>query len=244
MKLHAEEIREQLRGLSDPKLSAGARRFFKEEINSYGVKSAEVKKIARQAVKTLRQEQKAVVFSLCEDLWQSGYLEEGGIAAELAYSLHNRYVPEDFRHFERWLELYVSNWAACDTLCNHSVAEFVMRFPEYIRELKLWTASPNRWKQRAAAVTLIIPARRGLFLRDIFEIADRLLLTPDDLVQKGYGWMLKAAGEAHPEAVFDFLLARRETMPRTAFRYALEKLPPEMRRQAMLKTSAKTRQKN
>jgi hypothetical protein len=36
------------------------------------------------------------------------------------------------------------------------------------------------------AVTLIIPARKGLFLNDIIEIADILLTDSDDLVQKGY----------------------------------------------------------
>lgn len=233
MKQQVEEIREQLRSLGDPERSAGASRYFKEPIKSYGVKSVDVKKIVRQAVKAFEGEQKDAVFDLCEELFKSGYLEEGGVASDLAYSQRGRYAPEDFRYFERWLEQYVSNWAACDTLCNHSVGEFVEMFPEFIRELKLWTASPNRWKQRAAAVTLIIPARKGLFLPDIFDIADRLLPSTDDLVQKGYGWMLKAAGEAHPEAVFDFLMARREVMPRTAFRYALEKLPPDLRRRAM-----------
>jgi len=31
---------------------------------------------------------------------------------------------------------------------------------------------------------LIIPARRGKFLADIFEIADSLLMDEDDMVQK------------------------------------------------------------
>ena len=51
--------------------------------------------------------------------------------------------------------------------------------------------------RRAAAVTLILPARKGKFLEDIFEIADSLLLDTDDLVQKGYGWMLKEASKKH-----------------------------------------------
>jgi len=233
MKALAEQIRAQLRDLGDPERRESSRRFFKEPVQFYGVKSADVKKIARQAIQALKQRPKEEVFSLCEQLWQSGYLEEGGVACELAHALRDQYAPEDFRHFDHWLEQYVSNWAACDSLCNHSVGDFVMIFPERINDLKLWTASPNRWKQRAAAVSLIIPARRGLFLPDVFEIADRLLPSTDDLVQKGYGWMLKAASQAYPQEVFAFLMERQATMPRTAFRYALEKLPPELRRQAM-----------
>lgn len=89
--------------------------------------------------------------------------------------------------------------------------------------------------RRASAVTLIIPARKGLFINDIFEIADILLADKDDLVQKGYGWMLKAASEAYMEKVFDFVIARKAIMPRTALRYAIEKMPAEMKAEAMKK---------
>ena len=87
--------------------------------------------------------------------------------------------------------------------------------------------------KRAAAVTLIIPARKGLFLDQIFKIADILLLDPDDLVQKGYGWMLKAASQAHQEEVFNYVMQKKAIMPRTSLRYAIEKMPGEMRKRAM-----------
>jgi len=83
---------------------------------------------------------------------------------------------------------------------------------------------------------LIIPARQGKFLKDIFEIADILLLDEDDLVQKGYGWMLKAASQAHQQEVFDYVVRNKKTMPRTALRYAIEKMPKDLRLQAMSKS--------
>ena len=45
--------------------------------------------------------------------------------------------------------------------------------------------------------------------------------------------MLKVASEKHPEEVFAFLEKNSTKMPRTAFRYALEKMPPEIKRKAM-----------
>jgi 3-methyladenine DNA glycosylase AlkD len=82
-------------------------------------------------------------------------------------------------------------------------------------------------------VTLIIFARRGLYLPLVFRIADVLLGDTDDMVQKGYGWMLKAASESHEQEVFDFVMERRAVMPRTALRYAIEKMPQERRKLAM-----------
>lgn len=95
--------------------------------------------------------------------------------------------------------------------------------------------SDNRWTRRASAVSLIIPARKGKFLNEIFEIADILLQDKDDLVQKGYGWMLKAASESNQEAVFEYVIRNKAAMPRTALRYAIEKMPGDLKSKAMAK---------
>ncbi len=243
------EIRQALLDSVDEKTLASGDRYFKEDVKLYGVRIPVVNEIGRVAFEKLRGLSKQEIFGLCEELWQSGYSEEGYIACNLSYYLHERYEPADFAVFECWVRDYVTNWATCDTLCNHSVGEFVTMYPEYVAELKKWARSDNRWVRRAAAVTLIIPARKGLFLDDALEIADTLLLDPDDLVQKGYGWMLKAASLSEPiarnadpetrrkhlEAVFDFVMARRAVMPRTALRYAIEKMPPELHAEAMKK---------
>jgi 3-methyladenine DNA glycosylase AlkD len=55
------------------------------------------------------------------------------------------------------------------------------------------------------------------------------------MVQKGYGWMLKAASQAHQEQVFNYVFRKKKTMPRTSLRYAIEKMPQELRIKAMAK---------
>lgn len=76
--------------------------------------------------------------------------------------------------------------------------------------LKVWTKSNNRWLRRAAAVTLVLPTRKGKFLTDIFEIADSLLHGTDDLVRKGYGWVLKEASKAHQSEVFSYVMGNKK----------------------------------
>jgi 3-methyladenine DNA glycosylase AlkD len=140
-----------------------------------------------------------------------------------------------FKVFERWVNDYVSNWASCDTLSNHSIGEFIEMYPDYLKNLKDFAKSENRWMRRASAVTLILPARKGKFLHDIFDIADILLTDKDDLVQKGYGWMLKAASKAHQQEVFEYVIRNKAIMPRTSLRYAIEKMPKDMKAKAMEK---------
>ncbi len=126
-------------------------------------------------------------------------------------------------------------FALCHILCNHTIGTFVEMYPKYLENLKKWAESNNRWMRRASAVSLIIPARHGKFLPDIFKIADILLLDGDDLVQKGYGWMLKAASEAHQKEVFEYVMKNNEKMPRTALRYAIKKMPKGLKIKAMTK---------
>jgi 3-methyladenine DNA glycosylase AlkD len=227
------QIRQELKDNADSHTKATGQRFFKEEVKLHGVKTPTVGKIAKHYFLQIKDWDKDEVFRLCELLWQSGYMEESFIACQWAYCLRDRFKPKDFSVLTRWVKQYVANWASCDTLCNHTVAAFVEMYPKYLAEVKKWARSKNRWVRRASAVTLIVPARNGRFLSDIFEIADLLLLDRDDLVQKGYGWMLKAASESHQKDVFDYVMKNKQAMPRTALRYAIEKMPIQMRQKAM-----------
>ncbi|MBN1767002.1 MAG: DNA alkylation repair protein [Prolixibacteraceae bacterium] len=228
-------IKTALKNASDEKTRISGQRFFKEEIISYGVKMPLVEKIGKEIYKESNLQSKTEVFQLCEALFQSGILEETIIACHWSYYVHKQYEASDFLVFERWLTSYVNNWATCDTFCNHTLGEFIEMYPEYLPELKKMAKSDNRWVRRAAAVSLIVPARKGMFLPVVFEIADILLIDRDDLVQKGYGWMLKVAASKHEQAVFDYVIKNKAVMPRTALRYAIEKMPKEMRTVAMAK---------
>ncbi len=229
------EMRKELVINIDEKTRDSAQRFFKEEVKFHGVKSAQVRKIATKYFRETKGKDKAEIFTLCENLLETGFSEEAFIAFEWSYLLRKKYEPSDFIVFERWILQYVDNWAKCDTLCNHTIGAFVEMYPEFLRNLKGWAVSDNRWMRRASAVTLILPARKGMFLEDVFEISEILLLDKDDLVQKGYGWMLKEASKVHQAETFEYIMARKDRMPRTALRYALEKMPPELRKKAMEK---------
>lgn len=228
-----QTIRQQLVEASDEKTKLSGLRFFKEKVELYGVASAVVGKIAKANFEKVKGEPKESILGMCEELWQSGMLEESFIACNWSYELHKSFVEEDLVWMEQWVGQYLNNWASCDTLCNHTVGSYIEMFPDRIAELKKWATSSNRWMRRAAAVSLIVPARKGLFLKDIFEIADILLLDSDDMVQKGYGWMLKSATKYYEQEVFEYVMANKKVMPRTALRYAIEKMPKELKVLAM-----------
>lgn len=226
-------IRTALKNNVDQRNLETGKNYFKEEVKRYGVKTEIVRKISKNEFKTLKSSSKPEIFELCEELWKSGYMEESFIACDWSYAIHKKYEPGDFQVFEKWINTYVNNWASCDTFCNHTMGAFLEMFPEYLSGLKTFAGSDNRWMRRAAAVSLIIPARKGKFLKEILEIASLLIKDKDDLVQKGYGWMLKVASQSHQKEIFNFVMKNKSGMPRTALRYAIEKMPKDMKLLAM-----------
>ena len=228
-------LRQELKANSDEKTKKSSQYFFKDEVVCYGIKSATVQSISKEYFKLIKQLSKDEIFELCNTLWQSGYLEESFIACNWSYAVRKQYTKDDCILFEKWIDTNINNWASCDTFCNHTMGTLIEMYPELIQILKDWTSSENRWTKRAAAVSLIVPAKKGFFLKDIFEIADKLLLDKDDMVQKGYGWMLKVACNKHEQKVFDYVMTNKATMPRTALRYAIEKMPVDLKKQAMAK---------
>jgi 3-methyladenine DNA glycosylase AlkD len=231
----AQRIRNELKENTDEKTRNSFQKFFKEKVECYGVKTGTVGKIARKYWNEIKSKNKKEIFELCEDLLRSDYTEEASIVSSWGMNFKSFIESEDLLVFEKWIKKYLNNWAKCDGFCNHAVGDLIAKYPSKVKELKKWAKSDNRWLKRASAVTLIIPAKKGEFLKEAFEISGILLVDADDMVQKGYGWLLKEESRKHQREVFEYVMENKHKMPRTALRYAIELMPEELRKKAMEK---------
>ncbi len=230
-----KQIQTDLKASSDEKTRLGSFRYFKEAAIFYGVPHSEMKPINSKYWQIIKDLSKGEVYSLFEQLLASNYCEEAFLVSAWLPKLAKQFEKDDIFIFKKWIDKYLNNWAKIDSFCNHSVADHLAKFPDDITEIMSWVKSSNRWMQRAAAVSLILPARRGGYLKEAFQIANDLITSRDDMVQKGYGWLLKEASRQHQKEVFDYVVKNKAIMPRTALRYAIEKMPEEIRIEAMSK---------
>lgn len=235
------QIRKELKSNVDLDYKKGNKRSYKseEKIKNYGIKTCLVRKIAANHFKEIKTWEKSDIFSLAEKLLASGYNEESIIGFDFASRLKKRFQEDDFKIFSRWLKKYVDNWSKCDSLCMFIMNYFLEMYPKYQERVISLAKSKNKWERRAAAVSFITSSKRGMVLRgslgDVLKVARILLQDKEDLVQKGYGWMLKEASEAYQKEVFDFIMKNKQKMPRTALRYAIEKMPKNLKKKAMAK---------
>lgn len=209
---------------------------LKSEFTRIGVRTPVTRKLANEFFRELKV--KGVteiddILDYCDNLQQLRISEFRQIAVQWSFKVKNQFEPKHLSTFEMWLKKYVTGWGSTDNLCVQSLGFITYRFPELIKKVKEWTTSSNQWVRRASAVALIYGLRRGEFLEDAFEIADALFSDKEMYVLKGYGWMLKEAANNFRDEVFRYVIKRKKTMPRLSLRYAIEKMPEEMRKEAM-----------
>jgi 3-methyladenine DNA glycosylase AlkD len=216
--------RAQLKAASDPEFASGVRRFFKEPVQPHGVPAPQVREFARLAYRELKQWPVAERDRFVTELWISGVLEEGSVVCYVYRRFAKSCGQREFRMFERWLDRYVRNWGHCDGVSTWLIAASIANRPELMTKLPRWTKSKNRWKRRAAAVSLIQEAKQGRNTETIFQICDLLRDDTDDLVRKGVGWLLKETYPKRPREVLRFLEDWRESAPRLVLRLAAEKM--------------------
>ena len=228
--MNLQPLKKQLKEAGDA--TYDFRRFFKEPIDAYGVPYKELRRIAKKSRPNIPKEE---LFKVCETLMQ-GKHEEFIVAVDWLFAAKDELKNEDFPFLEHLLS-YTSNWSQIDDYCPKVIHHMIVTYPERIPEVKDWTSSKNRWVRRASCVSFLNDsggARPTVHELDhIFDVCKRLLKDEDDLVRKGYGWLLKNASKRHQKEVFTFVMNHKKDMPRVSLRYAIELMPARLKKQAM-----------
>ena len=224
-----ESIRAGLAERIDLDYREGCRNFFKEAVDPWGVRSADLKQIEALAYKQLRLLSTEERYAVFEELWRGGKLEEGAMVCHIGRKFKREFGRAEFRRFSRWIDEYVHNWAHCDGVASWLLAGCIENEPALRDKLIPWTRSRNRWKRRASAVSFLQEAKRGRSIDYIFDVCARLEKDADVMVQKGVGWVLKETYPKRPEETAEFV--RERSFPRVVVRYAAEKMSAADRRE-------------
>jgi len=209
--------------------SKEVQRFFKEEIQSRGWYTAELRKVAgrvRRAV--LRDQSLDYLVQVADSLFRGRVLEEKVFAVFLLEKSVADFGSREFKLFASWLDR-IGSWADHDALVHYLIGPMVLREPRRAASVFRWAKSKRRWRRRAAAVALIRGAREQRFVSEIESLAAQLLGDEDDMVQKGLGWLLREMTKASRKAALPLLMSIRDRAPRLVLRTACETLPGPMR---------------
>ncbi|MEP7366736.1 MAG: DNA alkylation repair protein [Acidobacteriota bacterium] len=200
MAAHSDELltylRTRLHAAANDHDRAAIRRFFREQIDPYGVPAALVHELTRHALPILRQRTPAARDRFFNELMKSGKHEEGMLAIYLARRFTRICGPCEWKLWERWIDRYVSNWAHCDGISMHLLGAAIAKHPTLAAQLESWTASPNLWKRRAAAASLVRESRKGHHKALISRILKTLERDDADLIKKAVVWLKRERARA------------------------------------------------
>jgi|SRR5580704_11330141 3-methyladenine DNA glycosylase AlkD len=221
----AGEIRQFLRDGGSAEHATGVQWFFKEEIKSHGWYTAKLRSAARHFRRRIRKELGLdFLLQVADKLFAGWVLEEKVFAVFLLEKLTEEFGDAEFRLFESWLPR-ISSWADHDGLVHYLIAPMVAAHPARTERVFRWAKSRDRWHRRAACVALIQGTRKKMFFPEIKRLSDLLLSDPDDMVQKGLGWLLRETAKADAKRTVPYLMSIRERAPRLVLRTACETLP-------------------
>ena len=204
-------------------------RFFKEEVQSRGWYTAELRKVAVRFRRSIRQEMGLpFLIQVADQLFSGEVLEEKTFAVLLLEKLVTDLGDDEFRLFESWISR-VTSWADHDALVHSLIAPMIVAKPSRTTAAFRWAKNKDRWHRRAASVALIQGTRNKMFFSHVEQLSDRLLLDRDDMVQKGLGWLLRETAKADPGRTLPYLSKIRQKAPRLVLRTACETLPRNIR---------------
>jgi 3-methyladenine DNA glycosylase AlkD len=230
----ADHIRRVLKDGGSAPHSEEVQHFFKEEIQSRGWYTAELRKFAVRFRRSIvRERGMDFLVQVADKLFSGRILEEKVMAVFLLEKQTKNFGENEFQLFASWLDR-VTSWADHDALAHYLLAPMVAADPARCREVFLWAKSRNRWRRRAACVALIRGAREQQFFEQIVRLSSELLNDQDDMVQKGLGWLLRETVKADPKSTVPYLMKIRKNAPRLVLRAACETLAAPVRKEVLM----------
>ena len=229
----AAAAKRELRRLARPAGDFDASRYFRGDHNLgfYNTGSGHMRALAREIYLAQRDRwglKDAVAFA--DALMPDRHLETKAVGLEVLARFRREFTPGLLAHCKRWLAKdHSANWATTDEMCGVIIGPLLLKHPQLVSELRGWSKHPNMWVRRASIVGLLKPMRVGGTIDLVYSIARRLHPDKNDLIHKAVGWALREAGKIDAVRLERYLRANVRIIPRTTFRYAIERFDPKKR---------------
>lgn len=149
------------------------------------------------------------------------------------------YAKKDKQRLKEIADFYLkhksaaNNWDLVDLSCYKILGSAILLGIYDLDILDKLSDSQGLWDRRIAMVSTFAFIK----MKNIYPsltLAKKLLDNKEDLMHKAIGWMLREAWKVDNDTVEEFILENYSSIPRTALRYAIEKMD-ESKRQDFLK---------
>lgn len=205
-----------------------------QAIESYGVYSAAIgTKVANKYYKTLPKDDLEFLYLIEEFI----YLSDIRLFSIATQWLKKRKSILDMAYmpiYEKWVQEAIHGWGQCDQFCYRLLNPLLVKYPEVYDYMLKWIDSNDFNQKRIGVVSL--NGSSGTIATSFEKaqvIIDKMKNDEDKLIQKAVGWVLKVSYKEHADELVHYLRTNVDSLSRTTFRYALEKMPKALKNELM-----------
>lgn len=221
-----------MRRMRSPARAAALMRFFKTGPGQYG-EGDRFLGLTLPQIRALQRDLRGLPLPEIEKLLDSPWHEARTLAVALLAARYPKAPPAEQRDIYR---LYlrrtdrINNWDLVDISAPAVVGGHLLHRSR--APLRRLARSKSVWERRIALLATFAFIRRDEF-GDSLRLARQLSGDRHDLIHKATGWMLREVGKRDERVLRDFLDRHGARLPRTALRYAIERLSPAQRKRYM-----------
>lgn len=153
-----------------------------------------------------------------------------GAVSIMDFQARDKKTPESRRKelFNLYLKRHdrINSWGMVDRAAPYVVGGYLSDKPRDV--LYKLARSRKIWERRTAIVSTYFFIRQN-DVADTFKIAEMLVHDQEHFIHTAVGGWVREAGKKDPRKLLEFLNKHAATMPRTALRFAIEKLDKKLR---------------
>lgn len=223
-----EQLRGDLKLVSSPKKAKASAWFFKTGPGQYGEGDVFVG-VTVPEQRVIARKYKDLELPAIKKLLLGNVHEERLVALFILVSQYKSGTDvqkKEVYDFYMKNKSRVNNWDLVDSSAPYIVGDYLLNRDKSI--LYDLAKSDNLWGRRIAIVSTLRFIAAGKFA-DTLKLCEVLNNVQHDLIHKACGWMLREVGKRNIRVLENYLDKNSKTMPRTALRYAIERMEPEKR---------------
>lgn len=235
--MSAKKVIEELSSSASAAKAFELQRFFKTGPGEYGEGDVFIGVVVPDTRKVARAYSE-LAFEEIEKLFESD-IHESRLCALIILTLQFK-ATKDSRVQKKIFDFYIqqlkrghiNNWDLVDVSAP-IIGAYLIQNPDPYSLLTKLAKSKSLWERRVAIIFTFAFIRVGE-LDPTIEISELLLKDEHDLIHKAVGWMLRELGKRDGVLLRKFLTDHSKQMPRTALRYAIEKMSESERKRWLL----------
>jgi len=217
-------LKSDLQSLSNPAKIIVFKRFFKTGPGQYGEGDQFLGLTVPQIRSLSNRYWSKLSLANLSELLQSPYHEYRTLALVCLCRQFEKFPRRQRQIFDFYLARTrrINNWDLVDISSPRIIGAYLFEQKDRSILYKL-AQSKNLWERRIAIISTLYFIKNHQF-SDTLSLAKILLDDPHDLIHKAVGWMLREVGKRDQKTLFGFLDLYTLRLPRTALRYAIERL--------------------